>query len=101
MPQRPQHAGERLFVNVAVDRQPHAGRQVDIDATRSRARMRADQVPAGAVGGDSCGGGGAGVAGVRAILGSDATASVTTPYGMNCKGSLAMLAAFRWAERQL
>jgi len=43
----------------------------------------------------------AGVAGVRVVPGSVGTASVTTPYGMNCSASLAMPAAFRCAERQL
>ena len=41
-------------------------------------------------------GAGAGVVGtgVKAITGSAAAASVTTPYGMNCNGSLAMLTTF-------
>lgn len=98
MPQRLQHTGECLLVDIPVDRQPHTGRQVNVDAARPRPRMPTDSVflrwrrlggCRSRRGWHQC----------HARLAG--TAFVTTPYGMNCNGSLAMLAAFRCADRQL
>ena len=100
MPHRPQHAGERLLVDVAVHRQPDPIGQVDVDAARSCPECRRTKSSVVAAGGNGLAGAAAGIVGASAKPGSTATASVTTPYGMNCNGSVAIGCASRRVLRQ-